>query len=135
MRRGSDIAADDIAGSVAAMGRLRGPMSSPRCSWCGVDIGRDEGFRATEPEGERTAAFCRLEHIVPWAIQGAHWEPGELAEPSSIDQAPVTCSHCGAELGEVHVLLVRHRGENRIPDGFCSVDHLLAWAKAGGRWR
>jgi hypothetical protein len=29
---------------------------------------------------------------------------------------------------------VRHRGEHRIPDGFCSVDHLLAWAKAGGRY-
>jgi hypothetical protein len=38
-------------------------------------------------------------------------------------------------LGDVHVLLVRHRGENRIPDDFCSVDHLLEWAKAGGRWQ
>ena len=37
--------------------------------------------------------------------------------------------------GDVHVLLVRHRGENRIPDDFCSVDHLLEWAKAGGRWQ
>ena len=36
--------------------------------------------------------------------------------------------------GEVHVLLVRRRGEARIPDDFCSVDHLLEWAKAGGRW-
>ena len=32
-------------------------------------------------------------------------------------------------------LLVRHRGEHRISDGFCSVDHLADWAKAGGRWR
>ena len=46
------------------------------CSWCGVEVGIDEGFRASEPEGERKAAFCRLEHVVPWAIQGAHWEPG-----------------------------------------------------------
>ena len=38
------------------------------------------------------------------------------------------------ELGDVHVLLVRHRGEYRVPDGFCGVDHLLEWAKAGGRW-
>ena len=38
-------------------------------------------------------------------------------------------------LGEAHLLLVRHRGEHRIPDGFCSVDHLLEWAKAGGSWR
>jgi hypothetical protein len=33
------------------------------------------------------------------------------------------------------VLLVRHRGEHRVADGFCSVDHLNEWAKAGGRWR
>ena len=33
------------------------------------------------------------------------------------------------------MLLVRHRGEHRDPDGFCSVDHLLEWAKAGGRWQ
>jgi hypothetical protein len=30
---------------------------------------------------------------------------------------------------------VRHRGEARIPDGFCSADHLMEWAKRGGRWR
>ncbi|MEY2533938.1 MAG: hypothetical protein QOF29_1848, partial [bacterium] len=53
-------------------------MSGLQCSWCGVDVGRDEGFRASEPEGERRATFCRLEHIVPWAIQGAHWEPGTI---------------------------------------------------------
>ena len=31
--------------------------------------------------------------------------------------------------------LVRHRGEHRIADGFCSVDHMADWAKSGGRWR
>ena len=45
------------------------------------------------------------------------------------------CSHCGEPLADVHVLLVRHRGEARVPDGFCSVDHLADWAKAGGRWQ
>jgi hypothetical protein len=30
---------------------------------------------------------------------------------------------------------MRHRAEHRIADAFCSVDHLLEWAKAGGRWR
>jgi hypothetical protein len=110
-------------------------VGSETCTWCGAGVEGDDGFRLYEPARERRAAFCRLEHVIPWAIQGAHWEPGELEEPSSIEQATATCSHCGAELGEVHVLLVRHRGENRIPDGFCSVDHLLQWAKAGGRWR
>ena len=56
-----------------------------------------------------------------------------MAKPP-IEKAP-TCSHCGAELTEAHVLLVRHRGEHRVADGFCSVDHLNEWAKAGGRWQ
>ena len=102
------------------------------CTWCGVRVERDDGWRALEPAGERRAAFCRLEHVVPWAIQGPHWEagaPADLAEPLG------ACSHCGAELGDVHVVLVRHRGEHRIPDAFCSVTHLREWAQAGGRWR
>jgi hypothetical protein len=105
------------------------------CSWCGAPVLLDDGFRLFEPAGERRATFCRLEHVVPWAIQGAHWEPGALTEPGPIDRGRISCSHCGEQLGEVHVLLVRHRGESRVPDGFCSVDHLLEWAKAGGRWQ
>jgi hypothetical protein len=73
--------------------------------------------------------------VVPWAIQGAHWDPGEIEEPSGLIDAPGECAHCGATLGDVHVVIVRHRGEHRIPDAFCSVDHMAAWAKAGGRWR
>jgi hypothetical protein len=106
------------------------------CSWCGARIEAEDGFRVYEPAGERRAAFCRLEHVVPWAIQGAHWEPGGLGKSPEIDSGPGgRCSHCGAELGDVHVLAVRHRGEHRVPDAFCSVDHLADWAKAGGRWR
>jgi len=105
------------------------------CSWCGARIEPDDGFRVYEPAGERRAGFCRLEHVVPWAIQGAHWEPGVLDEPPELDAGPLRCSHCRSELGEVHVLAVRHRGEHRVPDAFCSVDHLTEWAKAGGRWR
>ena len=108
---------------------------SERCSWCGTGLDRDDGFRLYEPAGDRRAAFCRLEHVVPWAIQGPHWEAGGVEEPSRIDEGPLRCAHCDAELDEVHILLVRHRGEHRIPDGFCSVDHLATWAKAGGRWR
>ena len=58
-----------------------------------------------------------------------------MTEPASIDEGPISCSHCGQELGDVHLLLVRHRGKHRVPDHFCSVDHLLEWAKAGGRWQ
>ena len=104
------------------------------CSWCGDVIEREEGWRAQEVPGARRAAFCRLEHVVPWAIQGAHWDAGEIEEPGGLIEDPGECAHCGAPLGDVHVVLVRHRGEHRIPDAFCSVDHMAEWAKAGGRW-
>jgi hypothetical protein len=110
-------------------------VTSERCTWCGTGVEADDGFRLYEPAGDRRAVFCRLEHVVPWAIQGPHWEAGELDEPPAVQGTARTCAHCGRELGDVHVLLVRHRGENRIPDDFCSVDHLLEWAKAGGRWQ
>jgi hypothetical protein len=105
------------------------------CTWCGTEVEPDDGFRAYEPAGERRAAFCRLEHVIPWSIQGPHWDAGAMAEPPALDESAKICSQCGAELTETHVLLVRHRGEHRVADGFCSVDHLAAWAKAGGRWR
>lgn len=105
------------------------------CSWCGAEVEREDGYRASEPAGERRAVFCRLEHVVPWVMQGAHWEAGTLEEPSDLFAPIDRCAHCGGPLGEVCVYLVRHRGEHRIPDGFCSVDHLKEWAKAGGRWR
>jgi len=106
-----------------------------RCSWCGSDIERNDGFRLAEPAGERRAAFCRLEHVVPWAMQGAHWEAGRLVEPPGLADSLTDCAHCGEPLPDTRVLLVRHRGEHRIPDAFCAVDHLAAWAKKGGRWR
>ena len=109
-------------------------MAEVICSWCGTAVEHADGFRVYEPAGERRAAFCRLEHIVPWAIQGAHWEPGALDEPAGLDDGPLRCSLCDAELGDVHVLAVSHRGEHRVGDAFCSVDHILDWAKAGGRW-
>ena len=110
-------------------------MSGDSCDWCGAGVEAGDGFRAYEPAGERRATFCRLEHVVPWGIHGGHWGAGALDEPASIEREPITCSQCGAALGEVHVLLVRHRGEHRIADDFCSVDHLVDWAKRGGRWR
>jgi hypothetical protein len=103
------------------------------CSWCDRAIEHEDGWRVHELPGARRAAFCRLEHIVPWEIQGAHWEavpPGE--EPEATVDA--TCAHCGEPVGDVSLTLVRHRGEHRIADVFCSVSHLAAWAKAGGRW-
>jgi hypothetical protein len=109
--------------------------SAERCSWCGTRVERGDGFRLEEQPGERHAVFCRLEHLVPWAVQGAHWEAGALSEPGGLEDSLDTCAQCDRALGDVHVLMVRHRGEHRIPDAFCSVGHLSEWAKAGGRWR
>ncbi len=125
------------------------------CTWCGAEVEPDDGFRAyvlsaatntaAGSTGEKRAVFCRLEHLIPWSIQllrgratarpDSGWETGRMSEPPSMGEGARTCSHCGAELGEAHVLLVRHRGEHRVGDAFCSIDHMADWAKAGGRWR
>jgi hypothetical protein len=110
-------------------------QSTESCSWCGRAIARGDGWRVREAPGARRAAFCRLEHIVPWSIQGPRWEVENAAEGQDEAGTIVSCAHCGEVLGEVRVTLIRHRGEHRIPDAFCSVDHLVEWAKAGGRWR
>ena len=110
-------------------------MPERNCSWCGSAVEPSDGWRAAEPAGERVAAFCRLEHVVPWAMQGAHWQAGTLTEPPHLTDSLTQCAHCDAKLPDTYVLLVRHRGEHRIPDAFCSVDHMAAWAKKGGRWR
>jgi hypothetical protein len=110
-------------------------VTAERCIWCGEDVEPDDGFRAYEVEGRRRAVFCRLEHIVPWAIRGAWWEPAAEGAGADADAGVSACGWCGEPLGDAHVLLVRSRGEHRIADGFCTVEHLLEWAKAGGRWR
>jgi hypothetical protein len=105
-------------------------QSTETCSWCGTPIEPNDGWRLRELPGARKAAFCRLEHVVPWFLQGPRWEPGEGGYASDATE----CARCGQPLGDVRVELVRHRGEHRIPDAFCSVDHMVDWAKSGGRW-
>ena len=111
-----------------------GAESTDTCSWCGNAVEREDGWRAQEVPGARKAVFCRLEHVYPWKVQGPHWEAGEIEEPKGLTDSLDACANCGEPLGDVRVLLIRHRGEHRIPDAFCSVDHLSEWAKAGGRW-
>jgi hypothetical protein len=107
--------------------------SSEVCTWCGAGVEPEDGYRLTERPGDRSAVFCRLEHVVPWALQGAHWTAGGQEDPAAEDLE--SCAHCGERLTEVRVTLIRHRGEHRIADAFCSVDHAAAWARVGGRWR
>jgi hypothetical protein len=108
------------------------------CTWCGNPIEQGEGFRLGEQGSDRGAAFCRLEHVVPWAMRGARWQAAQPLDASGLETER-ECAHCGNPLGDAHLVLVRHRRVSgrlhRIPDGFCSLDHLLEWAKAGGRWR
>jgi hypothetical protein len=103
------------------------------CTWCGVEVEPDDGYRLSERPGDRRAVFCRLEHVVPWASQGA--QSDESGDREAAVEELTTCAECGAALGDVRITLTRHRGEHRIPDAFCSVDHAAAWARAGGRWR
>jgi hypothetical protein len=104
------------------------------CSWCGRPVDAGDGLRLAEPAGDRGAAFCRLEHVVPWALRGPTWSPGVPSEPPDALAAAAACAQCGEPLPDTRVVLVRHRGAHRIPDAFCSVDHLAAWARAGGRY-
>jgi hypothetical protein len=110
-------------------------MSEARCNWCGTAVGADDGYRAAEQAGERLAVFCRLEHVVPWAIQGPHWDAGSLPQEPPQDDALERCAVCATTLDATRVLLVHHRGEHRIADAFCGVEHCASWARAGGRWR
>jgi hypothetical protein len=93
-----------------------------------------DGFRAYEPAGEHAATFCRLEHVVPWTIRGAPWDARAL-EVTSSKAMSESCAQCGGPLGDAPIVLVSHRGEHRVADAVCSVEHLRAWAAAGGRWR
>ena len=109
-------------------------QAADRCTWCGARVELTDGFRLAGAGGDRGAVFCRLEHAVPWAMQGARWEPGTPLEPAGVADPIEACARCGEPLTDAGLLLVRHRGEHRIPDGFCSVDHLREWAQAGGRY-
>jgi len=132
-----------------ALNLSRGPNTNASeapssCTWCGNRVEHSDGYRVSrvgsrgeaeqEVDVHRCATFCRLEHVVPWIMQGAHWEAAEPLEPHDLGHE-AQCTHCGAALEEAHLVLVRHRGVHRIPDGFCSTGHLLEWAKAGGRFR
>jgi hypothetical protein len=110
------------------------PVAAESCSWCGEGVDAGDGWRAAEPAGDRRAAFCRLEHVVPWGMRGARWDAGTLVEPRGLTDSLTECAQCGDALKDTYVVLVRHRGDHRIPDAFCSVDHMAEWAKQGGRW-
>ncbi len=120
--------------SVIVMGMETAASAHPVCTWCGVEVPEDDGFRLAETATGQAAAFCRLEHVIPWLIKGARW--ADAGDGVAVDREAVTrCSWCEAQLGDKRIVLFRHRGKHRIADGFCDLEHLGAWAKAGGRFR
>ena len=109
-------------------------MSEEVCSACGTTISPDSGVRLAEPEAERHAAFCRLEHLVAWAERDGPWRRGADLDDDT-GEGLGRCVQCGDALHFGRVLLVRHRGPLRTGDAFCGIEHASAWAAAGGCWR
>src|SRR5204863_174851 len=46
------------------------PHMPDNCTWCGVRVEDDDGFRPYEPAGGRRGGFCRRGHVVPSALRG-----------------------------------------------------------------
>lgn len=115
-------------------------MTRETCNWCGADVDADRGFRVYAPAQGQRAAFCRLEHIVPWAMRGARrrggpaWTASPWPPAAAAADGPAVCSHCGEPLTGAHIVLVHHRDAERIVDRFRDVEHMRAWALRGGRW-
>ena len=62
-------------------------------------IEREDGWRAPELPGERRAAFCRLEHVVPWAHPGPALGAGRAGRAGGLADSIDACAHCGEPLG------------------------------------
>ena len=79
-----------------------------------------DGFRLAEHAGDRGAVFCRLEHVVPWAMQGAHWEAGEpLGARRHRQHQDLRPLRRRARRGTPAARAPPRRAPH--PDGFCSV--------------
>lgn len=82
-----------------------------RCAWCGADVDAGDCWVARARGGEE-AAFCRLEHVVPWEMRGG-----------------------GGEWAAGSVELVRHRGGHQLVEAFDSSEEMRKWAAKGGPWQ
>ncbi|MCO5316580.1 MAG: hypothetical protein M9938_10555 [Solirubrobacterales bacterium] len=107
--------------------------SSPLlCDWCAVRVSGDDGYRLLRPTRDMGAAFCRLEHVVPWLIKKNDWHIWSGMEAPLEAELHGDPEAFGPE--EDTWYLVRHRDSHRIADGFESRDDLIKWATAGGRY-
>ena len=103
-----------------------------KCDWCGVGLEDEDGVRLLKPARNMGAAFCRLEHVVPWLMKKNDWH---ILGPTEIpDSATPTCSVTGEDLDESSIYLVRWPSGVEVADGFQDSDALLEWARSGGRY-
>ncbi|MFY9487294.1 MAG: hypothetical protein WAP35_01165 [Solirubrobacterales bacterium] len=113
--------------------------SEDACNWCAAAVAAENRYAVTEIALARELSFCRLEHIVPWVIREKRRERGMIA---AVDDAVAKtlleeagdCAECGSVPQDGAVVLVHERSGERILDAFCSLEHLRAWASAGGHW-
>lgn len=103
-----------------------------KCDWCGVYLDEDSGVRLLWPDRSLGAAFCRLEHVIPWIMTKNDWHIWD--DVTVPEEAAVTCAQSGADLGEGAIYLTKERDGILVADGFSGPEELLDWAKAGGRY-
>ena len=110
-------------------------MAEP-CTWCGTAVPEDDGFRVAEPEEQRKAVFCRLEHVVPWIIQGAGLGVRRTSSPPASPTTPSAAARCAATRSASSASSwSATAASHRIGDAFCRLEHLEDWAKGGGRYK
>jgi len=100
---------------------------SEQCAWCGEPI--DPGDSYLLQSGQGAAAFCRLEHVVPFVMRDRRLIPAGAPRPRP-RAAP--CTHCGAPTSADPVALAHNRSGEILSHDFCSLDHARAWALKGG---
>ena len=103
-----------------------------KCDWCGVGLGERDGLRLVKPARNMGAAFCRLEHVVPWLMKKNDWHILGTAEVP--DAADPVCPVTGEELEESAIYLIRWPSDVEVADGFSDTEALLEWARSGGRY-
>jgi hypothetical protein len=103
-----------------------------KCDWCGVYLDDESAIKLLWPSRSLGAAFCRLEHVVPWIMTKNDWHIWDRVEVP--EGAADSCAQSGVDLDEGAIYLSREREGIQIADGFAGPEELLAWAKAGGRY-
>lgn len=115
---------------------------SATCARCGTIIDDSDCWGIVAPHLDAEAddelpraVACRVEHVASWAVRGGKMPPWNDWPDRDEDLDPATtCAHCGETIDDNAYRLVRFKDTERIPYGFCSLEHMKGWALAGGPW-